>query len=103
MEKLLKTMRGLVCLLLATVMLAGCLPAQAEIAGSTTLAQYGENYVVNASCLNVRSGPGTEYKVITGVKRGETVIRGIRHIDRGYESFERDLALLGAKIRREQQ
>jgi len=32
---------------------------------------------------------------------GETVIRGIRHIDRGYESFERDLALLGAKIRRE--
>ena len=31
---------------------------------------------------------------------GETTVRGISHIDRGYECFERDLALLGAKIRR---
>lgn len=31
---------------------------------------------------------------------GETVIHGIHHIDRGYECLERDLALVGAKIRR---
>lgn len=31
---------------------------------------------------------------------GATVIRDIRHIDRGYECLERDLSLLGASIRR---
>ena len=31
---------------------------------------------------------------------GETVISEITHIDRGYEHIERDLAALGADIRR---
>jgi UDP-N-acetylglucosamine 1-carboxyvinyltransferase len=31
---------------------------------------------------------------------GETVLTGLRHIDRGYEHIENDLAALGAEIRR---
>ncbi len=73
MKKFIGVMRSLMCLVLAVLMLAVQLPAQAAVAGSTTLAKYGENYVVNASRLNVRSGPGMEYSVITGIKRGETV------------------------------
>lgn len=34
---------------------------------------------------------------------GETTVRSIGHIDRGYESIERDLSLVGAKIVREKQ
>ena len=32
---------------------------------------------------------------------GETIVNGVSHIDRGYEAIERDLAALGARIRRE--
>ena len=32
---------------------------------------------------------------------GESRITGLRHIDRGYEALEQDLAALGADIRRE--
>ena len=32
--------------------------------------------------------------------RGETVLTGLHHIDRGYENLERDLRLLGAHIKR---
>lgn len=34
------------------------------------------------------------------VAEGETVVEGLHHIDRGYESLERDLARLGAGIKR---
>lgn len=32
--------------------------------------------------------------------RGETVVTGLRHIDRGYEALERSLSALGAEIKR---
>jgi UDP-N-acetylglucosamine 1-carboxyvinyltransferase len=31
---------------------------------------------------------------------GESVLTGLRHIDRGYEQIENDLAALGAQVRR---
>ena len=37
--------------------------------------------------------------VIAGmISRGETVVEGIEHIDRGYEHLEKRFNLLGAKI-----
>lgn len=37
------------------------------------------------------------------VAEGETVVRRVYHLDRGYEMFERKLAGLGARIRREEE
>ena len=34
---------------------------------------------------------------------GETVISGLKHIDRGYAGLAEDLRALGAKIRREEE
>ncbi|MDR2576842.1 MAG: UDP-N-acetylglucosamine 1-carboxyvinyltransferase [Puniceicoccales bacterium] len=37
------------------------------------------------------------------VARGESTIRGIHHVDRGYECFEKKLQLLGARIERQRE
>ncbi|MEL7603246.1 MAG: UDP-N-acetylglucosamine 1-carboxyvinyltransferase, partial [Bacillota bacterium] len=40
--------------------------------------------------------------ILAGLRaEGETVVHGAAHIDRGYEAIERDLAALGAQIRRD--
>lgn len=40
--------------------------------------------------------------ILAGLRaEGETIVNGVSHIDRGYEAIERDLAALGARIRRE--
>ena len=40
--------------------------------------------------------------ILAGLRaEGETIVNSVSHIDRGYEAIERDLAALGARIRRE--
>ena len=45
-------------------------PAPAKPATSN----FGGTYRVNCGTLNVRTGPGTQYKVVTQYKRGQTVV-----------------------------
>ena len=73
MKHLQKFLRTAACIALIAVMLLNCLPAKAAVAGSTTIATSGSKYTVIASTLNFRSGPGTGYSVITGLRRGTTV------------------------------
>lgn len=68
-----RLLRAAVCLALVGLMLCVQLPAMASISGSTSMATSGSKYAVTASCLNFRSGPGTNYPVITGLKEGTTV------------------------------
>ena len=50
-------------------------------------------------CTDLRAGAAL---VIAGLQAdGLTRISRIEHIDRGYESIERDLGVLGAHVRRE--
>ena len=50
-------------------------------------------------CTDLRAGAAL---VIAGLQAsGLTRVSRIEHIDRGYESIERDLSALGAHIRRE--
>ena len=65
-------LRPIICLLLLGLLLAQCVPALA-VSGSTSLATAGSRYIVIASSLNCRSGPGMQYGVITRLKRGTTV------------------------------
>ena len=73
MNRVVRILRSLSCLMLVVVLLSAQLPAKAAVAGSTTLANKGSKYVVTASELNFRSGPGTNYGVIKGLRRGTTV------------------------------
>lgn len=56
-------------------------PAPAKPAASTS--SFGGRYRVNCGTLNVRSGPGTQYKVVTQYKRGQTVV-----LDNWYKSAD---------------
>jgi len=52
----------------------------------------------NVEARDLRGGAAL---VLAGLRaEGETVVHGAEHIDRGYEAIERDLASLGATIRR---
>lgn len=73
MKRILKLLRMFSCFALITLLLAAQLPAKAAVAGSSTMAKVGAKYVVTASYLNFRSGPGVGYSVLTGLKRGTTV------------------------------
>lgn len=73
MNRAVRILRSISCLMLVIVLLTAQLPAKAAVAGSTTLASKGSKYVVTASELNFRSGPGIGYSVIKGLRRGTTV------------------------------
>ena len=50
------------------------------------------------TAYDLRGGAGL---ILAGLKaKGHTIVTDIRHIDRGYESFENVLSGLGAKIER---
>ena len=73
MKYLSRLMRSLTCILLVMIILTAQLPAKAAVPGSTSMATSGSKYVVTASYLNFRAGPGTNYRVITGLSRGTQV------------------------------
>ncbi|MBQ2956919.1 MAG: SH3 domain-containing protein, partial [Clostridia bacterium] len=68
-----RKLRAVLCLTLLLFLLAVQIPAFAAVSGSTSMAEKGDKYVVTASYLNFRSGPGTSYPVVTGLKKGTTV------------------------------
>lgn len=68
-----RKLRAILCLTLLLFLLAVQIPAFAAVSGSTSMAEKGDKYVVTASYLNFRSGPGTSYPVVTGLKKGTTV------------------------------
>ena len=76
--------------------------AEIEIHGSQALVRGGsrlEGAIVMASDLRASAG-----LVLAGlVAEGETEIKRVYHIDRGYESIERKLEMLGARIKRVQE
>lgn len=56
---------------------------------------------LKGTCVTARDLRGGAALVIAGLMaEGETVINGCQYIDRGYEDICRDLAMLGADIRR---
>ena len=76
--------------------------AEIEIHGSQALVRGGsrlEGAIVMASDLRASAG-----LVLAGlVAEGETELKRVYHIDRGYESIERKLEMLGARIKRVQE
>ncbi len=56
-------------------------------------------YGANVSATDLRGGMGLVIAALCA--EGDTKIDSVEYIDRGYEKIERDLALLGAKIRRD--
>ncbi|MBO4885534.1 MAG: SH3 domain-containing protein [Clostridia bacterium] len=72
MKHVVTWMRTLLCAALVAVLVAASMPALA-VGQSTTLATSGSRYIVTASGLNVRSGAGMGFSVITVAPRGATV------------------------------
>jgi len=72
-NRVVRILRSLSCLMLVVLLLSAQLPAKAAVAGSSTLANKGAKYVVIASELNFRSGPGVGYSVIKGLRKGTQV------------------------------
>lgn len=56
-------------------------------------------YSANVSATDLRGGMALVLAALCA--EGETKIDSVEYIDRGYEKIERDLALIGAKIRRD--
>ena len=55
-------------------------------------------YGATVEATDLRGGAGV---TIAGLSaEGTSIITGLNHIDRGYENFEKSLALLGADIKR---
>lgn len=52
----------------------------------------------SVNCTDLRGGAALVVAALAA--EGETVVREIRHIERGYEALEKNLSLLGADIRR---
>ena len=63
-------LRTVLCALLAVVFLAASAVPAMAVGQSTTLANSGGVYVVNATGVNIRSGAGTQYPVLTVATRG---------------------------------
>ena len=73
MKHFVKWIRTLACVALVVVLMStAALPALA-VGQSSTLATSGSRYIVTASGLNVRSGAGMRYSVITVAPRGTQV------------------------------
>jgi UDP-N-acetylglucosamine 1-carboxyvinyltransferase len=69
-----------------------CDPHRCIVQGPTTL--YGENL----ESPDIRAGMSLVLAALAA--NGESVIRNVRQIDRGYENFDEKLRFLGAKIER---
>lgn len=71
--------RRILCALLVALTLGASVPALAvarstqPVAGSSTLAKSGDQYVVTAGVLNMRAGAGKGYTVIKHLRRGTKV------------------------------
>jgi len=72
-KRVLKMGRRLICCVVVVMLLVAQTSALAAVSGSTTMAKYGQTYIVTASRLNFRSGPGTGYRAITALKKGTKV------------------------------
>ena len=76
------------------------LGARIERLGATTYIG-GDRRRLRGATVVARDLRGGAALVLAGLAaRGRTVVRGIHHIDRGYESFEDKLVSLGARIQR---
>lgn len=73
--------------------------AQVELEGNTAISKgVGQLTGAEVMCTDLRASASL---VIAGlVASGETLVERIYHIDRGYESIEHKLSLLGANIQR---
>ena len=73
--------------------------ADAEIKGSTLVIHGRERlFGTEVSAADLRGGAAL---IIAGLAAsGTTVVNNVHYIDRGYESIERDLKLIGADIMR---
>lgn len=65
-----KSFKRLICLILSVAMLAGLCVLSASAAGTVA---YGAA-TVTASVLNIRSGPGTSYSIVSTVNSASTVV-----------------------------
>ena len=74
--------------------------AEIRVAGRVAVVTGRERlHGARVKCTDLRAGAAL---VLAGLQaEGLTRISRIEHIDRGYESIERDLSALGARIRRE--
>ena len=74
--------------------------AEVRVAGRVAVVTGREHlHGARVKCTDLRAGAAL---VIAGLQAdGLTRISRIEHIDRGYESIERDLGMLGAHVRRE--
>ena len=74
--------------------------AEVRVAGRVAVVTGREHlHGARVKCTDLRAGAAL---VIAGLQAdGLTRISRIEHIDRGYESIERDLGALGAHVRRE--
>jgi uncharacterized protein YgiM (DUF1202 family) len=66
--------KRLVCVTLALMMMTVAIMPALAVGHSSTLAKKGDNYIVIAKGLNVRSGAGTNYSIITSIKKGTKVV-----------------------------
>lgn len=72
MKRSARLFRPFACLLMIVMLLAQSMPALA-VSGSSSMASSGSKYVVTASYLNFRTGPGRNYGLAGSLKRGATV------------------------------
>ena len=73
MSKMTKWSKRLLSLALVCLMLAVTAAPALAVGRSSTLANLGDAYLVTASRLNVRSGPGMENEIIGKAKKGTKV------------------------------
>lgn len=66
-----KLWKRTMCLLLAALLMIGSLSVAMAVSNSSTHAKKGDEYVVLAKTLNLRSGAGMGNNVVKLVKRGE--------------------------------
>ena len=74
--------------------------AQIRVAGRVAVVS-GQRSLHGASVKSTDLRGGAALVVSALQAEGQSRISQVEHIDRGYESIERDLQLLGASIRRE--
>ena len=68
-----RILRRLLCALLAALLLSAAVVPALAVGQSTTLAKFGDKYIVRVKKLNVRSGPGIGYRVTKHAKKGQNV------------------------------
>ena len=76
------------------------LGANIELAGASTARVHGVEALTSAPVMATDLRASFSLVVAALVAGGETLIDRIYHIDRGYETIEEKLKLLGANVRR---